>query len=179
MGAQARSESIGDARALLTEMITDEPDRLRRRSISLGVPVDDADDAAQMALLRAWRSVAHLETPEPGRVCSWLDAIARNVAIDLSRQRARRPQAELDDEMPDAVNVAGAAEIRVILDGALAALHDLPDSLREPLLLTAVDGLSAGEAAERLGIDPAAVRQRVARARKALGACRQSGMGVD
>ncbi|MBQ3358643.1 MAG: RNA polymerase sigma factor, partial [Microbacterium sp.] len=103
MGAQARSESIGDARALLTEMITDEPDRLRRRSISLGVPVDDADDAAQMALLRAWRSVAHLETPEPGRVCSWLDAIARNVAIDLSRQRARRPQAELDDEMPDAV----------------------------------------------------------------------------
>lgn len=179
MGAQGNSESIDRARVLLTEMITEEPDRLRRRSLSLGVPLDDADDAAQMALMRAWRSVAHLETPEPGRVCSWLDAIARNVAIDLSRQRARRPQVELDEDMPDTVNVAGAAEIRVILDGALAALHELPDSLREPLLLTAVDGLSAGEAAERLGIDAAAVRQRVSRARKALGACRRGGMGTD
>lgn len=179
MADQASSAAPNETRALLAEMIADEPDRLRRRSISLGVPVDDADDAAQMALLRAWRSVAHLETPQPGRVCSWLDAIARNVAIDLARQRARRPQAEFDDETPDGVSVAGAVEIRVLLDGALAALHDLPDSLREPLLLTAVDGLSATEVAERLGIEPAAVRQRIARARKALGACRQSGMGAD
>ena len=93
MGAQARSESIGDARALLTEMITDEPDRLRRRSISLGVPVDDADDAAQMALLRAWRSVAHLETPEPGRVCSWLDAIARTTPRSAEGSVTRIPPA--------------------------------------------------------------------------------------
>lgn len=179
MGVQTGSARDDSTRELLAEMIAEEPDRLRRRSISLGVPVDDADDVAQMALLRAWRSVAHLESPEPGRVCSWLDSIARNVAIDLARQRARRPEAEFDESVPAGASVAGEVEVRVLLDGALAALHGLPDSLREPLLLTVVDGLSTGEVADRLGIEPAAVRQRVSRARKAMNACRKSGMEAD
>lgn len=164
-------------RAALSSMIADEPQRLRRRSISLGVPIDDADDAAQTALLRAWRSIEHLDTPETGRLCSWLDTIARNVAIDLARRRARHPESELDESAPDGGSVANEVEVRVLLDGALAALKELPDSLRTPLLLTVVDGLSTAEVAERLGIEPAAARQRISRARKAMGACRESGMG--
>ncbi|WP_372468359.1 RNA polymerase sigma factor [Microbacterium maritypicum] len=165
-------------RAVLSGLITAEPDRLRRRSISLGVPAADAEDAAQTSLLRAWRSVAHLETPEPGRVCSWLDAIARNVAIDLARQRARRPEAVLDDDTAgEQTGVDAAVEIRVFLDGALEALHSLPETICEPLLLAVVDGLSADEVAARLGIEPAAARQRISRARKALRACRTTGMG--
>jgi RNA polymerase sigma-70 factor (ECF subfamily) len=168
------------ARVMLAELITAEPDRLRRRSISLGVPVPDAEDAAQTSLLRAWRSIAHLETPEPGRVCSWLDTIARNVAIDLARQRARRPQAALDDDTAgEQPSVDASVEIRVFLDGALGALHALPETIREPLLLTVVDGLSTEEVAARLGIEPAAARQRISRARKAMKACRSSGMGED
>ncbi|MFK3676751.1 RNA polymerase sigma factor [Microbacterium sp. NPDC090218] len=168
------------ARVTLSDLITADPDRLRRRSISLGVPVHDAEDAAQTSLLRAWRSIAHLETPEPGRVCSWLDAIARNVAIDLARQRARRPQTALDDDSAgEQPSVDAAVEIRVFLDGALGALHALPETLREPLLLAVVDGLSTEEVAARLGIEPAAARQRISRARKAMKACRSSGMGED
>ena len=165
--------------ALLAAMITEEPHRLRRRSISLGVPVDDADDVAQQALLRAWRGIEHLDRPEPGRMCAWLDAIARNAAIDLARLRARRPDAPLAEETAAPVSVAETVEIRTFLDGALAALHALPETLREPLLLTVVDGLSAAEVAERLAIEPAAVRQRISRARKALSACRRSGMEAD
>lgn len=168
----------GATQAVLSELIAADPDRLRRRSISLGVPIDDAEDAAQTALLRAWRSIAHLETPEPGRVCSWLDAIARNVAIDLARRRARRPEAILDDDTAGAQpSVHAAVEIRVFLDGALDAVHALPETLREPLLLSVVDELTAEQVAERLGIEPAAARQRISRARKALRACRESGMG--
>ncbi|QNA91806.1 MULTISPECIES: RNA polymerase sigma factor [unclassified Microbacterium] len=171
-------DSGAAARGVLSELITAEPDRLRRRSISLGVPVDDAEDAAQTSLLRAWRSIAHLETPEPGRVCSWLDAIARNVAIDLARQRARRPQAVLEDDTAgEQAGVDAAVEIRVFLDGALGALHALPETVREPLLLSVVDGLSAEQIATRLGIEPAAARQRISRGRKAMKACRRSGMG--
>lgn len=58
-----RDDSDDTARTVLSAMIEGDPDRLRRRSISLGVPVDDADDAAQNALLRAWRSISHLDTP--------------------------------------------------------------------------------------------------------------------
>lgn len=163
--------------AVLSALIETEPDRLRRRSISLGVPVADAEDAAQMALLRAWRSVSHLEAPQSGRVCAWLDVIARNVAIDLARQRARRPEAALDDDIAsEASGVESTVEVRVFLDGALAALHALPETLREPLLLTAVDGLSTDQVAIRLGIEPAAARQRISRARKALRVCRRTGM---
>ncbi|MEU4017028.1 RNA polymerase sigma factor [Microbacterium sp. NPDC028030] len=171
-------ESGAAARGVLSELITAEPDRLRRRSISLGVPVDDAEDAAQTSLLRAWRSIAHLETPGPGRVCSWLDAIARNVAIDLARQRARRPQTVLEEDTAgEQPGVDAAVEIRVFLDGALGALHALPETIREPLLLSVVDGLSAEQIAARLGIEPAAARQRISRGRKAMKACRSSGMG--
>lgn len=170
--------SDGAARDLLVTMIGAEPDRLRRRSISLGVPADDAEDAAQLSLLRAWRSIAHLDTPQPGRVCAWLDAIARNVAIDLARQRARRPEAALDEDAAgDQPSVESAVEIRVFLDGALAAVHALPGTLREPLLLSVVEGLPTEEVAARLGIEPAAARQRISRARKALQACRTTGMG--
>lgn len=171
-------DAEGPGRAVLSDLIAAEPDRLRRRSISLGVPVPDAEDAAQTALLRAWRSIAHLETPEPGRMCSWLDAIARNVAIDLARQRARRPEAVLDEDTAgEQAGVDAAVEIRVFLDGALGAVRSLPDTLRDPLLLSVVDGLSSEEVATRLGIDPAAARQRISRARKALKACRSTGMG--
>jgi RNA polymerase sigma factor (sigma-70 family) len=168
-----------DRRELLQTMVASDPQRLRRRSISLGVAHDDAEDVAQTALLRAWRSIEGLETPDPGRMCSWLDAIARNVVIDLARQRGRRPVDELDDDLPDEVSVAAQVEVRVILDGALAAVHALPDALREPLLLAVVDGLSTAEVADRLGIEPATARQRISRARKALNGCRRSGMEDD
>lgn len=155
-------------RESLTAMVAGDRHRLRRRSISFGVATDDADDVAQTALLRAWRSIEHLETPEPGQMCSWLDTIARNAAFDLLRQRSRRPMAALDADMAGKASVAGEVEIRMMLDDALAALHRLPASLREPLLLSVVDELPATEIASRLGITPAATRQRISRARKAL-----------
>src|SRR6218665_402145 len=150
--------SHDDRRAMLEAMVADDPQRLRRRSISLGVDLDDADDVAQTALLRAWRSVESLEMPAPGAMCSWLDSIARNVVIDLARQRARRPMSDLDPDHPHEGSVATKVEVRVILDGALEALNGLPESLRDPLLLAVVDGLTTAQVAERLGIAPATAR---------------------
>ncbi|ANJ28505.1 RNA polymerase sigma factor [Agromyces aureus] len=185
-------------RASLVAMIEGDPERLRRRSISLGVARDDAEDVAQTALLRAWRSIEHLQAPEPGQMCAWLDTIARNAAIDLARQKARRPAVRLDDGLGSAdgggsdaagtrgaaagvivaapANVSGEVETRLLLDGVLQAINELPESLRRPLLLSVADELPAAEIAERLGITTAAVRQRITRARRALAGCRQSGM---
>lgn len=166
-------------RARLQEMIESDPQRLRRRSLSLGVPFSDADDVAQDALLRAWRSIGQLESPEPGQMCSWLDMIARNAATDLARQTLRRPADELDEEVPDISDVADEAATRQVLEGALQAIRALPASLRDPLLLSAVDGLSTIEIAEKLDVTPAAIRQRITRARKSLSVCKDSGMSAD
>lgn len=176
---QSHSDASKAARTSLTAMISSEPDRLRRRSISLGVSPNDAEDVAQTALLRAWRSIEHLKSPEPGQMCSWLDRIARNAAIDLARQQGRRPQEPLSDAMADAANVSGETEIRLFLDGALQAIRSLPVTLREPLLLSVVDELTAPEIAERLNISSPAVRQRITRARQALAKCRESDFELD
>ncbi|MGA7203560.1 MAG: RNA polymerase sigma factor [Specibacter sp.] len=158
-----------DARSSLLAMISGEPDRLRRRSISLGVAPDDAQDVAQTALLRAWRSIETLQSPETGKMCSWLDKIAQNTAIDLARQRARALVTPLDETIEDPKNVYREIEIREILDCALRAIQDLPQSLREPLILSVAEELTAPEIADRLQISAAAVRQRISRARKRLG----------
>ncbi len=176
----AGSRDVGDGRrARLQQMIESDPQRLRRRSLSLGVPFSDADDVAQNSLLRAWRSIEQLESPEPGQMCSWLDVIARNAATDLARQSARRPVDELDEEVPDSADVADETVMRQILDGALKAIHEMPATVRDPLLLSVVDGLTANEIAEKLDATPAAIRQRISRARKSLAACKYSGMSPD
>ncbi|WP_232466237.1 MULTISPECIES: sigma-70 family RNA polymerase sigma factor [unclassified Diaminobutyricimonas] len=164
---------------MLQELITADPHRLRRRTMSLGVHFSDADDVAQNTLLRAWRSIEQLESPDPGQMCSWLDVIARNAATDFSRHMMRRPADELDEDIPDSSNVADEALTRQLLDGALQAIQSLPTGLRDPLLLSVVDGLSASEIAEKLNTSPAAIRQRITRARKSLSACKHSGMSED
>lgn len=51
-------------------MLQSESQRLRRRRISLSVPVDDADDAVQNVALYAWCSVANLHSVEAHPVMS-------------------------------------------------------------------------------------------------------------
>ena len=169
----------GAGRALLESMIQEDPHRLRRRSLARGVPRDDADDVAQTVLLRAWRSIEHLEEPTPGRLCSWLDTIARNEAIDLARRRRRRPTVALDDAVADEHDAQDETEMRIILDGALEAIRSLPPALRDALVMSVADGLSTHEIGDRLGLTPEAVRQRIRRARKALAACRKAGMSSE
>lgn len=166
---RARGEQTGaDRRRALTAMLAAEPLRLRRRSVSLGVRPDDADDAAQIAVMRAWRSIDALEATDPDTMCSWLDVIARRTAIDLHR-RTPPVDGEVECErLRAAQDVEREVETQARLAAALRSIRALPPELREPLLMNAVDGLSAGEIAERLGISAAAVRQRVSRARKAL-----------
>lgn len=153
--------------ASLEAMIGSDPQRLRRRAISLGVRPDDADDIAQTAALRAWRSVDTLRSADAGPLCAWLDTIARNTVIDA--QRGRRPVlVALDDVIADPNDVVADVEIRAALDEALVHINALPDGLRVPFLLTVIEGRSAAEVAAILHISPVTVRQRVARARRAI-----------
>ena len=64
--------------------------RMVRRARRIVVDPDLAEEAAQEAFVRAWRSRASFD-PVGGPVLNWLLVITRNVAIDLVKARRRRP----------------------------------------------------------------------------------------
>ncbi len=108
------------------------------------------------------------------RLGAWLFTVARNLALSAARRRAwqelRVGVLRLVPEQrrivpPD--ELLEGSEAQAALEAALAGL---PGWAREILLLCGVEAFAPQEAAEILGITPAAARQRLARARAALSA---------
>jgi RNA polymerase sigma-70 factor, ECF subfamily len=133
----------------------------------------DAEDAAQETFLRVLRYSHKLATVENHK--TWLARIAWRVAVDRSQQRGRRREIALEDpekavgetaspESP-AHEVMQGSQVGDLLQRLIAAL---PEKLREPLILSTLEEMSPREVAATLGINEAAVRSRVFRARQIL-----------
>jgi RNA polymerase sigma-70 factor, ECF subfamily len=134
----------------------------RRTSI-----VADAEDLTGRVFERF---VARLDsyTPERGSVRAWVIGMARNALIDELRRR--RPEAsDYAEELADASLVPSRAldhdEAAAIVRELLA---DLSASTREIFALRYADGLRHAEIAKLLGLEEAAVKQRVSRVLRAL-----------
>lgn len=144
--------------------------------------IQDAEDALQDALLRAWRGFDRFEGRSSPR--SWLYRIATNTCLDALAKRPKRvlpidgeqpavegvwlepfPDALLDDDfVPDA-----RFEARESIELAfVAALQHLPANQRAVLILREVLGFSAKEVAAMLDATPAAVNSAMQRARAAV-----------
>jgi RNA polymerase sigma-70 factor, ECF subfamily len=154
--------------------------------------VQDADDAVQEALLRAWRGVDGLRNATSAR--AWLYAIATNVCLtELERRRRQAlphdfgPAAE--PHTPPGAPVTGSAWIEPYPDAQLglgsgrstpeasieqregvelafiAALQHLTANQRAVLILCEVLGFSAQEAAGMLDTTVASVNSTLQRAR--------------
>jgi RNA polymerase sigma-70 factor (ECF subfamily) len=133
----------------------------------------DAEDATQETFLRVLRYSRKLATVENHK--TWLARIAWRVAVDRNRQRGRKQEVPLEDpekpvaELPSADAPVDEAmhgsQVGTMLERLIAAL---PEKLREPLILSAIVEISPREVAATLGINEAAVRSRVFRARKIL-----------
>jgi RNA polymerase sigma-70 factor (ECF subfamily) len=141
--------------------------------------VQDAEDALQDALLRAWRGLDRFEGRSSPR--SWLYRIATNACLDaLSRRPAKRelPIDRDPDEAPLTETVwlepcpddPGASyEQRESVELAfIAALQHLPPNQRAVLILREVLGFSAKETAEMLDTTPASVNSAMQRARASI-----------
>jgi RNA polymerase sigma-70 factor (ECF subfamily) len=133
----------------------------------------DAEDATQETFLRMLRYSGRLATVEDHK--AWLARIAWRVAVARAQRPGRhreiplhdpaRPAPELQSsDTPADVSMHGS-QIRALLERLMEAL---PEKLRQPLILTAVEELSPREVAAALGIGEAAVRSRVFRARQIL-----------
>jgi RNA polymerase sigma-70 factor (ECF subfamily) len=156
---------------------------------------EDAEDAVQNAMFRAWRALPRFE--ERSSVRSWLYAIATNTALDALRQRSRRelpvgfspagpPGAMLDPPITDPIwlepcpdswlpgSAASAAspearyEQRESVELAfMIMLQAMPPLQRAVLVLRDVMGFSAAEVAAQLGTTVPAVTSALQRARSA------------
>ncbi len=144
---------------------------------------DDAEDAVQETMLRAWRSRESFDGSSLFR--AWLYRIATNVCIDVLRGRSRRlpqvrsrgdgpwlqpyPDLLLDelastDDQPDAVAV-GRETIELAF---LAALQALPPRQRAVLIARDVLGWRADATAALLETSVAATNSALQRARATL-----------
>ncbi|MBR9826564.1 MAG: RNA polymerase sigma factor [Alphaproteobacteria bacterium] len=130
----------------------------------------DAEDVAQNTFIAIHRNLARYD---PSRsFVTWMFFIARNKARDHHRRRAVMNWIGLEDreallpaETPDPEQVTGD---KAELARAGAVLKTLPEGLRTPLLLSAVEGLSLAEIGAVMGISSKAAEVRVYRARKRL-----------
>lgn len=143
--------------------------RLIRRHVGDG---DDAYDVLQQAFVAAWSAFGRFDPARP--VGAWLRTIAINKCRDFGRRRAvtrilfgSAPEQETAaPEWP--AREAAAQERRLVR--LEAAITELPANLKEPLILTALEGLSHIEAGAALGLTVKAIETRVSRARKRLAA---------
>ena len=131
-----------------------------------------SEDLAQDTFLAAWQNLRELH--EPGRLCSWLCGIARNVIHGDLRRLGRQPAHEaatLDNalELPSAEPLPTA---QAVSNEEMAILWRevgrLPEIYREPLILFYRDHKSVGHVAEALELTPDAVMQRLTRGRRQL-----------
>lgn len=122
-----------------------------------------AEDAAQEALLIAYRDIAKLN--ETGRFLPWLAAICRNTAIDMAKARARERHAGTEDCGPVADlchrendTVAVVREIIFRLD---------PD-MRDIIVLRYYNGMTYEQIAATLGVSEEAVNGKLRRVRNTI-----------
>ncbi len=155
--------------------------------------MEDAEDALQETLLRAWRRLDSLK--EPAALRAWLYKIATHVSLDLIDQQKVRslppilyPPANPQDPLPAPVydpiwldplpeeyldsqsaNPESRYELRESVSLAfLAVLQQLPGRQRAVLILRDVLGWTTKEVAETLDLSSAAVNSALQRARAAM-----------
>jgi RNA polymerase sigma-70 factor, ECF subfamily len=120
-----------------------------------------AEEAAQEALVRAWRSCASFD-PAGGPVRAWLLTIVHHVAVDLARARARRPPVSGIDPGDAVVDAAATHEDTVVLrDELLDALSGIGPVHRHVVIETVLRDRSHVEVAAELGIPAGTVRSRL------------------
>lgn len=123
--------------------------------VCLGVlgNVHDAEDAAQDAMIKGFERIRQLR--DGARFGGWIVAIARNLSLNLLRQRKTahpsfvvgRPSEQDHPELG--------------LEDLAQAVARLPQDLRLPLVMYYFDGQDVKTVAERLEISPSGVYQKL------------------
>jgi RNA polymerase sigma-70 factor (ECF subfamily) len=127
-------------------------------------------DVAEDLLEETWlRFVRHADRLQPDtQLAAWLFTVARNLHVSYCRSRAIEIDAAAGLDLWPQPGADTPFELlaRTEFEGQVeAAVAELPVTLREALLLVAMEGMRPSEAAVVCGTTPEAMRQRLRRAR--------------
>lgn len=120
-----------------------------------------AEECVQDVFVALWRRAGDFD-PNRARLTTWLFVVARNRAIELGRQKARRP-ALYEDLQPPGL-APDPAELVAVADEAqrvAEAVAELPEEQLAVLRLSYFDGLSHAEIAEVTGTPLGTVKGRI------------------
>lgn len=173
MGENATDDDLlaavaaGDRRALELLMTRHLPGTLALAQRMTG-SADDADEVAQEAFLRVWRSADRWQPDGPARFSTWLYRVVVNLCLDRRRKAIVVPI----EDAPDAADPApGGLDVLASREGSAvvaAALADLPPRQRAAVCLYYFAGKSAPEAARVLSVSASALESLLVRGRRAL-----------
>ena len=129
--------------------------------------VNDAalrEDIVQEAIIRLL-----VYQTKPGITIANIAGLLRRISLDLTRDHLRRSarirQVELSDDIPcPQPSAQQSLEQRQLIEIVAAVLKAMPRQRREVFFRRRVEGQSAKEVAEALGISPGAVDAHMARA---------------
>jgi RNA polymerase sigma-70 factor (ECF subfamily) len=145
-------------------------DRVYARLTQLVGPSSDREDLLQQVFLELYRALPRFRAESS--IGSFIHGIAVHVALDHLRRRGRRPQhftaVELDELIDGSPTPEDCARRRDELGQVLALLDQIKPAKRIAFALVAIAGMSLDEAAELVGTNSDAIKQRVLRARREL-----------
>jgi RNA polymerase sigma-70 factor, ECF subfamily len=167
--AAARS---GDARSM-DALLARHEKQIFRFGLRMCGNEDEAREVLQETLLAAFRGLH--EFRGDAQLSTWLYQIARSFCLRSRRRTAGEPEYTVPIEKPEARAVPATdaapdakAHAREMGELLQAAILSLSEGQREVLVLRDVEGLSAEEAAQVIGIDVGALKSRLYRARTEL-----------
>ena len=131
----------------------------------------DAEDLTEQAFLQAYRHFERARRESEGRpLRPWLIRIAHNLASNYYRDRARRPEANIDAVEPPSHPhgtervVEGREELREVI----SRLDELPEDRREALIMRFALDMEHKEIARAIGRSEGATKVLLHRAIKQL-----------
>lgn len=164
------------------ELVARYQDRVYRLAYRLTGNDEDAFDIVQQTLLQMLRHLSSFRGE--ARFGTWLYRICTNASLMHIRARRRRSEESLEAYLPQfdgtgthrqtPEELVVAARIEDLIDRQRLVAHvqkaiaRLPEHYRVPFVLRDLEELSTADVAQILEIQPAAVRQRVHRARMML-----------
>ncbi len=162
----------GDSKAM-NELLGKHEQRVYRFGLRMCGNEDDAREVLQETLLATFKNLATFRGD--AQLSTWLYQVARSFCLKQRRRHEGEPATHESTETPEVKAIASEtaasdsrAHARQVGEVIQVAMQALPAEHREALVLRDVEGLSAEEAAEVVGIEVGALKSRLHRARMSL-----------